>query len=288
MYTKRSCVVFVVPFALTLSPFPSRFPSLLELDASGGPCEPRRQVKRSHCCHSFQQTIDNSQSFSRKIGAAAVASSAISSCNRWPLAPFLPRLLVHCTPLLSTMVELTWQEKSAAKRTAQAALIPDSLQIKKPPGEEVLNVADFPFDSILSPRDIEITTVEDVTTLLARVASGHWSATEVTRAFCNRALVAHQLVSCRLVSACRFLVDSALLLLASYRSIVSPRYSSIKPWSAPLSSIPTSPNTARQSGLCSKPLVQVKLNIHPTAFVSPSLRVATDLSLRFAVASPSR
>jgi amidase len=91
---------------------------------------------------------------------------------------------------------MSWQAKAEEKRAKQAALIPDSLKLKNPPGEEVLNVVEFPFDSVLSARDVEITNVEDITTLLAKVGSGEWSATEVTRAFCTRALVAHQLVSC--------------------------------------------------------------------------------------------
>lgn len=88
----------------------------------------------------------------------------------------------------------TWQAKASAKKAAQDALIPDALRLPSPPADSVLDVTTFPLDSVLSERDLEITSVADITTLLGKLSSGAWTAVEVTQAFCNRALVAHQLV----------------------------------------------------------------------------------------------
>lgn len=89
----------------------------------------------------------------------------------------------------------TWQQRAAAKKAAQAALIPAHLRLASPPGPEVLDVTTFPFESVLSARDMEITSAPTVGFLLERLQAGEWTAVEVTGAFCNRALVAHQLVS---------------------------------------------------------------------------------------------
>nr|GAT56599.1 predicted protein [Mycena chlorophos] len=100
----------------------------------------------------------------------------------------------------------SWSDKAAAKRAALAALIPSDLKIASPPGPEVLNVTGFPFDSILSPRDIEITETADVGVLLKKMSTGEWTATEVTSAYCKRALIAQQLVNC----LTEILVDRAM------------------------------------------------------------------------------
>ncbi|KAI5480273.1 Amidase domain-containing protein [Pseudohyphozyma bogoriensis] len=92
--------------------------------------------------------------------------------------------------------ELSWQETAAKKKAAQAALIPPSLVIKSLPGPDVLDVTTFDFSTVLSSRDIEITEPGDVGALLAKLASGEYTAVEVTQAYSNRALVAHQLVNC--------------------------------------------------------------------------------------------
>lgn len=92
----------------------------------------------------------------------------------------------------------TWETKAAEKRAHQATLIPASLKLKVLPGADVLNVVNFPLD-VLSARDLEITEPADVGLLLAKMASGEWTAVEVATAYCNRALAAHQIVSALLV-----------------------------------------------------------------------------------------
>lgn len=107
----------------------------------------------------------------------------------------------------------SWQDRAAAKRAARDGHIPDSLTLKSPPPAEVTDVTTFAFESVLSARDVEITSVPTVTFLVKKLQSGEWTAVEVTRAFCNRALVAQQLVSARPAKgpdpACRSTADDA-------------------------------------------------------------------------------
>lgn len=118
---------------------------------------------------------------------------------------------------------MTWQEKAAAKRASLAALIPDDLKLPTLPAPDVLNVTEYPLHAVLSPRDLEITDTADVGVLLAKMSSGAWTATEVTTAYCKRALVAHQLVM--------HCVDSIVKLLMKYtRSTVLPRFLSTGLW----------------------------------------------------------
>ena len=49
---------------------------------------------------------------------------------------------------------------------------------------------------LLTPRELEITDVEDATTLLNKIQSKEWSAFEVTVAYCKRSAIAQQLVNC--------------------------------------------------------------------------------------------
>lgn len=88
----------------------------------------------------------------------------------------------------------SWETLAADKRARQAALIPEHLKLKSLPGPDVLDVTTYSFKNVLSPRDIEITESADVGLLLAKIASGEWTSLEVAQAYCNRALVAHQLV----------------------------------------------------------------------------------------------
>ncbi|KAL8276160.1 hypothetical protein RQP46_011454 [Phenoliferia psychrophenolica] len=88
-----------------------------------------------------------------------------------------------------------WETKAAEKRAQQATMIPKSLRLTNLPGSDVLNVIDFPLD-VLSARDIEITEAADVGLLLSNMASGKWTSVDVCKAYCNRALAAHQIVNC--------------------------------------------------------------------------------------------
>jgi amidase len=62
------------------------------------------------------------------------------------------------------------------------------------PSNDVLNVMDFPAKSgLLSQRELDITESFAVD-IVAKIAKGELSAEDVTRAFCKRAAIAHELV----------------------------------------------------------------------------------------------
>jgi amidase len=87
-----------------------------------------------------------------------------------------------------------WTDLVAEKKQRQLKSIPQEWLVSTPP-ESTLNVVGFPETcDLLNAREIEITnTTVDV--LLEKLASGEWTAVDVTTAFYKRAIVAHQLVS---------------------------------------------------------------------------------------------
>lgn len=93
-----------------------------------------------------------------------------------------------------------WQDIAADKKKEQESRIPDAWKIAPsslpPPGTTDLR----PWaakSGILSERELEITGEEyDATSLISAIASGKYSAEEVTVAFCKRAAVAQQLTNC--------------------------------------------------------------------------------------------
>ncbi len=88
----------------------------------------------------------------------------------------------------------TWEVLVAEKKVRQAASIPKEWVIT-PPSDDVLDVTDIPAKcGLLSARELEITEVSSVALLLGKIATGAWSAIEVTTAFCKRAAIAHQVV----------------------------------------------------------------------------------------------
>ena len=88
----------------------------------------------------------------------------------------------------------SWQELAAEKKARQIASIPKEWFIT-PPANSVLDVTDVPTTcGLLSVRELEITTISDITILLHKLATGEWSSVEVTTAFCKRAIVAQQVV----------------------------------------------------------------------------------------------
>jgi amidase len=87
-----------------------------------------------------------------------------------------------------------WTHLVAEKKQRQLKSIPQDWLVSPPP-DSTLDVTGFPETcGLLNARDIEITnTLTDV--LLEKLASGAWTAVDVTTAFYKRAIVAHQLVS---------------------------------------------------------------------------------------------
>ncbi|KAF2744850.1 amidase [Sporormia fimetaria CBS 119925] len=89
----------------------------------------------------------------------------------------------------------TWQERAEAKRSSIIALIPPEWRITDPPNDQQLDVTGSYIQQFLSDNEIQITesTAEQI---LKNTHSGRWTAEEVTRAFCHRAALAHQLTNC--------------------------------------------------------------------------------------------
>ncbi|EJD42742.1 general amidase [Auricularia subglabra TFB-10046 SS5] len=92
-----------------------------------------------------------------------------------------------------------WKELAAAKKQQQQKSIPAEWllaeQALPPPDQKnVLDVART--CGLLNAREIEITETVDIPSLLQRLASGEWSAVDVTTAFYKRAIVAQQVVNC--------------------------------------------------------------------------------------------
>ena len=89
-----------------------------------------------------------------------------------------------------------WQKISVkAKQKLYDDMPPEwRLPKDKLPAEDELDVTAFPAKSgILTQRELHITD-SYATGIVAGIATGHWSAEEVARAFCKRAAIAHQVV----------------------------------------------------------------------------------------------
>ncbi|KAJ5646705.1 Amidasefungi, partial [Penicillium lividum] len=87
--------------------------------------------------------------------------------------------------------------QGAAKRQAILDAIPEKwrLQDPVPAATKVPDVTGAYIQQYLSEREVEITE-SDAVDVVVQTTSGRWSAVEVTEAFCHRAALAHQLVSC--------------------------------------------------------------------------------------------
>lgn len=87
-----------------------------------------------------------------------------------------------------------WEELAKAKRDSIQALIPEEWRIKNLLSrEEQIDVTTGYIQSFLSQDEVEITET-DAATIARQVAHRRWKAVNVTRAFCHRAALAHQLV----------------------------------------------------------------------------------------------
>jgi amidase len=91
------------------------------------------------------------------------------------------------------MESLSWQEVANRKREAILAAIPAEWRLEKLPSvEEQVDVTEY-VKQYFNNKELDITE-SSADVIAKKVAEGQWSALEVTRAFCHRAAVAHQLV----------------------------------------------------------------------------------------------
>jgi len=91
------------------------------------------------------------------------------------------------------MTTSSWEETASKKREGILAAIPSEWRLEKLPSvEEQVDVTDY-VKQYFSKKELDIT--ESSADVIAKtVAEGKWTAEEVTRAFCHRAAIAHQLV----------------------------------------------------------------------------------------------
>lgn len=98
-------------------------------------------------------------------------------------------------PRLETMSEAPWKAVAEGKKSKQEASIPKDWILHNLPSNDQLDVTGFPETcGLLSANEVKITNT-NVNALLVELASGRWTAVEVTTAFAKRAIIAHQLVS---------------------------------------------------------------------------------------------
>ncbi|KAK5187945.1 hypothetical protein LTR16_009124, partial [Cryomyces antarcticus] len=89
-----------------------------------------------------------------------------------------------------------WKKLATQKRDSVNDLIPKEWRISSVPSvEEQRDVTGKYIQQFLSDKEVEITET-DAVGIVKQTSSGAWSAVEVTKAFCHRAAVAHQLVNC--------------------------------------------------------------------------------------------
>lgn len=88
-----------------------------------------------------------------------------------------------------------WQALAKQKRDAIFAAIPKEWRISNPPSvEEQPDVTQY-IEQFLSKEENEITACS-ADQIAQKCGSGEWTAESVTRAFCHRAALAHQLLNC--------------------------------------------------------------------------------------------
>ena len=89
-----------------------------------------------------------------------------------------------------------WKEISAKAQEKTSASIPPEWRIPKDqlPAPEQLDVTGFPAKcGLLTENELAITD-SYATDIVQKIAAGEWKAEDVTRAFCKRAAIAHQVV----------------------------------------------------------------------------------------------
>lgn len=124
-----------------------------------------------------------------------------------------------------------WQVTVKAKQEEAAAKIPEAWRIPATFTDGISetasnNVLHVPREcGVLTVKQLDITENYDATALLEKIHSKHFTATEVTEAFCIRAAIAQQVVSWKSVHS-----QLRSVFIWSYRPIVLQRHFSIGPW----------------------------------------------------------
>ncbi|KIW04342.1 uncharacterized protein PV09_04632 [Verruconis gallopava] len=89
-----------------------------------------------------------------------------------------------------------WKTVAEEKRESILKAIPAEWKLQSiPTVEQVKDVTGGYIEQFLSPKEVEITNT-DAVGIVGKAKSGTWSAVEITKAFCHRAALAHQLTNC--------------------------------------------------------------------------------------------
>ncbi|KAG2163125.1 hypothetical protein VTO58DRAFT_110591 [Aureobasidium pullulans] len=89
-----------------------------------------------------------------------------------------------------------WRQIATQKRDSVLALIPEEWRIPAPSSvDEQRDVTGKFIQQYLNTQEIEITET-DAVEIVEKTSNGTWTAVEVTKAFCHRSAIAHQLVNC--------------------------------------------------------------------------------------------
>lgn len=99
------------------------------------------------------------------------------------------------SPSSSSFALPQWQAIGQAKREEILSLLPLEWRIDSVPTPQDLRDATHYAAQFLTAEEREITEALSAASLLGKVSRGELTALQVTRAFCHRATVAHQLVS---------------------------------------------------------------------------------------------
>lgn len=139
----------------------------------------------------------------------------------------------------------SWQDRAQQKREAILAAIPPEWRLKDLPSvEEKRDVTGDYMKSFLDEQEVQITET-DAETIVAKTTSGEWKAEDVTRAFCHRAAIAHQLVR---ISKQK--VPSCCNAQSIFSCTACTRFSSMQQSSLRVHSILTSQHMESQLALC--------------------------------------
>jgi len=89
-----------------------------------------------------------------------------------------------------------WQAIASAKKASLLNLIPPGWRLDPSDIPSTARLRDFGdyICRFLNPQELAITNACS-NIILAHIRSGEWKAVDVTRAFCHRAAIAHQLVT---------------------------------------------------------------------------------------------
>lgn len=89
-----------------------------------------------------------------------------------------------------------WKQAAKHKADQVLSLIPDEWRVKDiPSAEQQRDVTGDFVRKYLNEKEIAITET-DAVGIVEKTLSGQWTAVDVTKAFCHRAAIAHQLVNC--------------------------------------------------------------------------------------------